>query len=50
MLENLTTDDTIYLVLIVYTGYLLGRITDFIINDIDKWISEKKNNQKKEGK
>lgn len=41
MLENLTMNDTIYFVLIVYTGYLLGRITDFLIEKIDETLKKK---------
>lgn len=45
MLENLTMSDSIHLVLIVYAGYLLGRLTDIIIEWVDEKIKEKINNK-----
>lgn len=45
MLENLTMNDSMYLVLIVYAGYLLGRLTDITIEWVDEKIKEKINNK-----
>lgn len=49
MLQDLTMSDTIHLVLIVYAGYLLGRITDCfleILNEAIEKIKEEKDNRK----
>lgn len=49
MLQNLTIDDTMHLVLIVYLGYLLGRFTDCFIetlNEAIEKIKKKKDNRK----
>lgn len=48
MLENLTMNDTIYLISIVYIGYLLGKITNFLIEKIDETLKKKEEKQLKE--
>ena len=49
MLQNLTMSDTMHLILIVYAGYLIGRITDCfaeILNEAIEKIKKKKDNRK----
>lgn len=45
MLENLTMSDSMHLILIVYAGYLLGRLTDIVIEWVNEKIKEKNNNE-----
>lgn len=35
-------NDTIYLISIVYIGYSLGKITDFLIEKIDETLKKKR--------
>lgn len=49
LVENLTLNDTMHLILIVYAGYLIGRITDCFIetlNEAIEKIKKKKDNRK----
>lgn len=50
MLENLIMNDSMYLILIIYAGYLLGRLTDIAVEWVNEKIKEKNNNEQESQK